>query len=64
MKKNSSAKIVLFYIIIFVVVIVALSMMFKDGTGEKITVKDDPIFGLSRAQRGAFVNPGINDKAH
>ena len=37
MKKNSSAKIVLFYIILFVVVIVALSMMFKDGTGEKIT---------------------------
>ena len=37
MKKNSSAKIVLFYIILFVVVIVALSMMFKNGTGEKIT---------------------------
>ena len=37
MKKNSSAKIVLFYIVLFVVVIVTLSMLFKNGNSEKIT---------------------------
>ena len=37
MKKNSSAKIVLFYIVLFVVVIVALSMLFKNGNSEKMT---------------------------
>jgi cell division protease FtsH len=37
MKKNSSAKIVIFYIILFVAVIVALSMLFKDGDSEKLT---------------------------
>ena len=37
MKKNSSAKIVLFYIVLFVVVIVTLSMLFKNGNSEKMT---------------------------
>ena len=37
MKKNNGAKIALFYIVLFVVVIVALSMMFNNGNGEKIT---------------------------
>ncbi|MBQ7375728.1 MAG: ATP-dependent zinc metalloprotease FtsH [Clostridia bacterium] len=37
MKKNSSVKIVLFYIVLFVVVIVTLSMLFKNGNSEKIT---------------------------
>ena len=35
MKKNSSAKIVLFYIVLFVVVIVTLSMLFKNGKAKK-----------------------------